>query len=742
MKKIFLVCMVLLGILFSNVTLSKAASEQISTLNVSSGNEEDITSKYKVEKIGSSVVKTTILESGNYIIEGTSSGEVSEKIEVVGGIDATITIKNVKLFYNSTSAGSPIYINPTSNVELILDDENSIRAPQYYPAIGFYGHETTGTLTISATNDGKLKAYGGGGDASGIGGASKFARDENSSRDSGNIIINGGNLYVDSLGKSGAAIGSASPNGKIDKIEINGGTIEAVAGGSPMAGAAIGSGSESTVNSIVINGGNIIAKANYYYGKNSDSAAIGSGGYGLVSNITINGGNITTLTDEGVGIGGSYGSKAIEKIEINGGTITTNSTSSTIKNTIGMTDGSSNAVENIEINGGSIKTKAFSSPIKNKNNDDLTLLKLENINSINNVAIDGNSINVNSLHEGDSSLYLYVSKNDHKISVTANEEKKDYIATYNDTSNSFTVKEDSINLPWEEINFIPTITANDIEIKVGSEFNEDIAKKYATAFDQEENDLTDSITIIDYNVNPNIIGKYQITYFVKDSKNASSKKTINVTVYDDFSNINFIPTLSGNNKSFNKGTKITEKMLLEGIEAKDKENGDLTERIEIISNDIVEDVVGTYHVTYKVLDNDLASATLTITVEILEVSLPSKPTIFADNITLELNSKFDNEIAKNNVTAKDGNGNDITNLLKVVENDVDTTKEGKYKVTFEVSDQFGQTTRKTIEVNVIGINKPIDNNINYKIIAYATIGIIFIGIIGGYTYYFIKRKKK
>ncbi|WP_296242778.1 SHIRT domain-containing protein, partial [uncultured Faecalicoccus sp.] len=67
------------------------------------------------------------------------------------------------------------------------------------------------------------------------------------------------------------------------------------------------------------------------------------------------------------------------------------------------------------------------------------------------------------------------------------------------------------------------------------------------------------------------------------------------------------------------------------------------------------------------------------------------------NTTLEQGSKFDPMAG---VHATDAQGNDITASIKVVSNNVDTSKPGKYTVTYEVTDQYGNTSQVTVEFTV------------------------------------------
>ena len=52
------------------------------------------------------------------------------------------------------------------------------------------------------------------------------------------------------------------------------------------------------------------------------------------------------------------------------------------------------------------------------------------------------------------------------------------------------------------------------------------------------------------------------------------------------------------------------------------------------------------------------------------------------------------------LTAIDASGNDITEKIEVVENTVDTSKEGEYKVVYKVVDDNGKEASKEIKVTV------------------------------------------
>lgn len=80
------------------------------------------------------------------------------------------------------------------------------------------------------------------------------------------------------------------------------------------------------------------------------------------------------------------------------------------------------------------------------------------------------------------------------------------------------------------------------------------------------------------------------------------------------------------------------------------------------------------------------------------------PTINANDKTITVGDKFD---PLKDVTATDKEDGDITlKSENVIENGVDTTKAGTYKVTYKVTDSKGASTTKTIKVTVVEKDTP------------------------------------
>lgn len=86
-----------------------------------------------------------------------------------------------------------------------------------------------------------------------------------------------------------------------------------------------------------------------------------------------------------------------------------------------------------------------------------------------------------------------------------------------------------------------------------------------------------------------------------------------------------------------------------------------------------------------------------------------RPVIHASDQTLNGGDVFDPLAG---VTATDVEDGVLTHLLAIFSNNVDTSKAGKYTVTYMVTDSDGNTTTKTITVTVVDSNnqQPVDPN--------------------------------
>ncbi len=165
---------------------------------------------------------------------------------------------------------------------------------------------------------------------------------------------------------------------------------------------------------------------------------------------------------------------------------------------------------------------------------------------------------------------------------------------------------------WIPINAAPVIHATDKTITVGDTFD---PKAGVTATDAEDGDLTAKIIVEKNYVDTTKAGKYEVTYKVTDNQGATRTKTITVTVNPNMEVLNEAPTIDAADKTITVGDTFDPKV---GVTAKDAEDGDLTDKIEVVKNTVDTKKAGKYEVTYKVTDSDGATRTKTIKVTVKE----------------------------------------------------------------------------------------------------------------------------
>ena len=78
-------------------------------------------------------------------------------------------------------------------------------------------------------------------------------------------------------------------------------------------------------------------------------------------------------------------------------------------------------------------------------------------------------------------------------------------------------------------------------------------------------------------------GKYEVTYKVTDNGGASYVKTIKVTVNPKMEPINAAPIIKAEDKTLTVGDTFDPKA---DVTATDEEDGDLTDKIEVLKNDV------------------------------------------------------------------------------------------------------------------------------------------------------------
>ncbi|EUJ43116.1 immunoglobulin-like domain-containing protein, partial [Listeria riparia] len=204
------------------------------------------------------------------------------------------------------------------------------------------------------------------------------------------------------------------------------------------------------------------------------------------------------------------------------------------------------------------------------------------------------------------------------------------------------------------------------------------------ATDKEDGDITAKIQVVSNSVDTSKPGNYEVTYEVidTDGNQATFTRTIKVTE---------APIITGETMTKLNPNSVFDPMGT--MQATDKEDGDITAKIQVVSNSVDTSKSGNYEVTYEVTDTDGNQTTFTRTVKVTEA-----PVITGEATTkLNPNSVFD---PMSTMQATDKEDGDITAKIQVVSNSVDTSKSGNYEVTYEVTDTDGNKATFTRTVKV------------------------------------------
>jgi hypothetical protein len=218
-----------------------------------------------------------------------------------------------------------------------------------------------------------------------------------------------------------------------------------------------------------------------------------------------------------------------------------------------------------------------------------------------------------------------------------------------------------------------------------------------TASDLEDGDLTADI-VVDGTVYNNVAGDYIITYTVTDSDDNETSETITVTVRTDTD-----PVITGAD-DFNvyQGSTLLElaAAISVGVAATDAEDGVLTNDIVVDGpSDISE--LGDYTVTYSITDSDDNTASISVTMTVIEDNPPTLSGMI--DITIYQGETYD---LTDGITAIDDKDGDITSSIVITESiDVDTA--GLYTVNYAITDSSGNEVTEEVTLTVLEDAAPV-----------------------------------
>ncbi len=223
----------------------------------------------------------------------------------------------------------------------------------------------------------------------------------------------------------------------------------------------------------------------------------------------------------------------------------------------------------------------------------------------------------------------------------------------------------------------------------------------ATALDNFDGDITTDIVVGGDIVDTSVIGSYIITYNVSDNAgNAAVEvaRTVNVTPETTPPVITLIgdPVIN-----VIQGDTYVD----QGATASDNIDGDISANI-IVGGDIVDtSVIGSYIITYNVSDNaGNAAAEVTRTVNVTSETTPPVITLIGDPMIDVIQG---DTYVDQGATASDNIDGDISANIIVGGDIVDTNVVGTYTITYNVSDNAGNTAVEvTRTVNVTSETTP------------------------------------
>lgn len=153
---------------------------------------------------------------------------------------------------------------------------------------------------------------------------------------------------------------------------------------------------------------------------------------------------------------------------------------------------------------------------------------------------------------------------------------------------------------------------------------------------------------------------------------------------------NTAPVIKAKDKQIIQGKDFN---ALDGVTAIDTEDGNITGKIKVVSNEVKKDIPGTYLVTYQVTDNGNATSSKTIKVTVVA---DQAPVINVSDKTITIGKAFD---PKKGVTATDKEDGTITDI-RVDDSNVNYDEIGEYEITYIVKDSFGHEVSKTITLTI------------------------------------------
>lgn len=238
----------------------------------------------------------------------------------------------------------------------------------------------------------------------------------------------------------------------------------------------------------------------------------------------------------------------------------------------------------------------------------------------------------------------------------------------------------------------------EVSISLNGRFKDD----GATAFLDNVN-ITDKIKVTN-NINNKKVGKYDVVYTVTNTKGKREKKVIRTVYVKDLVK----PVLKLKGKSTEKvqyGSSYKES----GFKAMDNYDGNITSKVRVSGN-VDSNKIGKYKLYYSVSDSSGNKTTKIRTIKVVDETPPVIKLRGKSRVIVKKNQPYLDQ----GCLVTDNYDGDLTSKV-VTRGKVNTSVTGVYKVTYSVSDSFGNYSIRERIVQV-GTQSDIDDD-NYIMVS-------------------------
>lgn len=228
----------------------------------------------------------------------------------------------------------------------------------------------------------------------------------------------------------------------------------------------------------------------------------------------------------------------------------------------------------------------------------------------------------------------------------------------------------------------PVITCEVDELEVSSGASEEELLKGLKATDNKDGDITDKIRVGSHSKFIDQ-GVCDVTYLVFDSSYNAGQYTRRVR-YTDYTSPKFSLTAS---LVYDLASEVT---ILNKLQASDAIDGDINEKIKIISSNVNVEKEGTYSIGVEVVNDYADVVSLELPVHIVDID-DNAPSIQLDTYLVYVDKGGAFNPAEHLQGAAAADGTAIDPGAVAITSSVDTSKAGTYEAAYQCTDGAGRT---------------------------------------------------